>query len=240
MPVLSNMRPSCVKTLESIQAQGLRTCLGLPRCTSTNGTIAEARACPISVYMLCEPLRVHLRLLTRHRQHPLSALPATHPDCSFSRAISRHENILPSRFSPPSVPRAPPWVLPKPPVSLTTPGITKKSLVASIGLKQLTLHHIYTTYGDSMHVYTDGSTTLHTSAAAFVIPQMVIARRFKVDHKTTSTAAEPVAIREAIIFIRTWTIFCDAKPTLQTINYVMRQGPFYILAIEIAELLHVA
>ncbi|XP_075740560.1 uncharacterized protein LOC142786797 [Rhipicephalus microplus] len=71
MPVLSNMRPSCVKTLESVQAQCLRRCLGLPRCTSTIGTIAEPRACPTSVYMLCESLRVHLRLLSRHRQHPL-------------------------------------------------------------------------------------------------------------------------------------------------------------------------
>uniref|UniRef100_A0A6G5AGD0 Putative tick transposon n=1 Tax=Rhipicephalus microplus TaxID=6941 RepID=A0A6G5AGD0_RHIMP len=74
---------------------------------------------------------------------------------------------------------------------------------------------------------------------------MDIARRFKVDHKTTSTAAELVAIREAIRFIsgerpRAWTIFCDAKPALQTNNCIMKQGPYYSLAIEISELIQVA
>ena len=97
-------------------------------------------------------------------------------------------------------------------------------------------------YGGAAHVYTDGSTTSCASAAAFVIPQMTIARRFKIDHKTTSTAAELVAIREAVRFIsaepaRRWTIFCDAKAALQTIDCIMRQGPYHTLSTEIAELL---
>lgn len=242
MPALSSMGLSCVRTLESIQAQALRTCLGLPRCTSTNGTIAEARACPIAVYLLCEPLRLYLRVLTRHKQHPLSSLPATQPGCSFSRTLSRHQNILPSRFSPDCIPIIPPWVLPKPSVALLIPGITKKSSIASIGLKQLTLCHIYAEYGDTVHVYTDGSVTPYASTAAFVIPHMTVARQFKLDHRSTSTAAEIVAIREALRFLseeppRAWTIFCDSKPALQTIDCVLRRGPYYSMAIEIAELL---
>ncbi|XP_049511203.1 uncharacterized protein LOC125939804, partial [Dermacentor silvarum] len=71
-PVLSGISSSALRTLEGTQARALRICLGLPQCTSTWRTIAEACACPARVYLQHEPMRVHLRLLTRHRNHSLT------------------------------------------------------------------------------------------------------------------------------------------------------------------------
>lgn len=42
LPAISNLPISYPRTLESMQAQALRVCLGIPRCTSTLGAIAEA------------------------------------------------------------------------------------------------------------------------------------------------------------------------------------------------------
>lgn len=50
LPILSNLSISCLRTLESVQAQALKICLGLPRRASNKGTIEEARVCPLSIY----------------------------------------------------------------------------------------------------------------------------------------------------------------------------------------------
>lgn len=82
----------------------------------------------------------------------------------------------------------------------------------------------------TVHVCTDGSVAPYASAGAFVIPHIIIARRFKLDHKSTSTAPELVAMQEALRFLsgeppRAWTIFGDPKPALQTSDCVFRRGP---------------
>uniref|UniRef100_L7M1P6 Putative tick transposon n=1 Tax=Rhipicephalus pulchellus TaxID=72859 RepID=L7M1P6_RHIPC len=237
---MTSIRPSCLRTLQSLQAQALRTCLGLPRCTSTMGVIAEARRTPIDSYLSCEPLRVYLRLLTRHDRHHLSTIHTHRPDSSLAAAISRHESIIPSGFAPAKVAEVPAWTLSRPEVRLSIPGVGKKSRIPSCGLKQLTLSFISTKYASSTHVFTDGSVLPTTSTAAFVIPSLKTSERFRLDHRTTSTAAEIVAIREVIRYIstkppRSWTIFCDSKPALQIIYSALRRGPYYLLAQEVAE-----
>lgn len=148
--VLSSMRATCLRTLESLQARALRICLGLPRCTSTSGTIEESRTYPIQVYTSCEPLRVHLRLLTRHAQHPLSSLQVDRPGCTYSRCLDTHRHMIPSGFAPAVIPAVPPWTLTKPLVCLHIRGISYKSHVSYIALKQLTLAHLDDRYSDSV------------------------------------------------------------------------------------------
>ncbi|XP_042143363.1 uncharacterized protein LOC121833795, partial [Ixodes scapularis] len=41
LPVMNGASKTVMKDLESAQAQALRSCLGLPKCTSKNGTLAE-------------------------------------------------------------------------------------------------------------------------------------------------------------------------------------------------------
>lgn len=137
------------------------------------------------------------------------------------------------------------WVLSKPSIHLSIPGIGKKSSLPSIALKQLTLALLTDKYAATVHVYTDGSVTASRSTAAVVIPSLCVTRGFTLDHKTTSTATELVAIREAIRLVsrespQAWTLFCDSKPALQVLNGVMRQGPYYALAAEVLELCSLA
>lgn len=98
-PMLCNLRRSSLRMLQSAQAQALRICLGLPRCTSTCGTTAEARACPIQVYLAQEPLRVHLRHVTRHECHPLASVFRDRPNSNYSRSISAQQHLMPFRFA---------------------------------------------------------------------------------------------------------------------------------------------
>uniref|UniRef100_A0A224YYU1 Protein containing RNase H domain n=1 Tax=Rhipicephalus zambeziensis TaxID=60191 RepID=A0A224YYU1_9ACAR len=63
-----------------------------------------------------------------------------------------------------------------------------------------------------MHVHTDGSVTPCLSTTAFVVPQLDISRQYILDHNSSSTPAELVAIREAVRFVsgqapRKWTTF---------------------------------
>lgn len=51
LPVINGGSKADLKSLQSLQAP-LRACLGLPKCMSTTGAIAEARAIPIPV---CQP-----------------------------------------------------------------------------------------------------------------------------------------------------------------------------------------
>lgn len=167
------------------------------------------------------------------------------PDSTFAEIISRHENIIPSGFAPAKVAEIPAWILSRPTVRLSIPGVGKKSRIPLCGLKQLTLSYISTEYANSVHVFTDGSVLPTASTAAFVIPSLKTSERFRLDHRTTSTAAEIVAIREVIRYISTqpphqWTIFCDCKPALQVIDSALKRGPYYILAHEVAELHDVA
>ncbi|XP_037505680.1 uncharacterized protein LOC119382009, partial [Rhipicephalus sanguineus] len=160
-PVLSRVCTSAVRTLESAQARALRICLGVPRCTSTWGTITEARACPARVYLKHEPLRVHLRLLTRHRDHPLRDIINRRPNAAYSEAVMSQQDLLPSNYAPQA-----------------TPG------------------------------------------------------RFKIAHRTSSTAAELTGVRQAARYIvqqspAKWTLFCDSKPALQLISNYMKQGTAY-------------
>lgn len=132
------------------------------------------------------------------------------------------------------------WTLRKPLVHLQVPGIPKKSRVPCVGLKQLTLAYLTERYNDTIHVYTDGSVTPRVSTAAFVIPQLDISRPYRLDHKSSSTAAELVAIREAVRFVsdqapRKWTILSDAKSALQALHSCSRKGQHYVLASEIIQ-----
>lgn len=44
----------------------LRACLGLPACTSTLGTCAEAYDTPVVAILMLETLRFNLRHVTKH------------------------------------------------------------------------------------------------------------------------------------------------------------------------------
>ncbi|XP_042147944.1 uncharacterized protein LOC121836800, partial [Ixodes scapularis] len=244
LPVINNTCITNIRALQSIQAQALRTCLGLPRSASTPGTIAEARRFPIEAYMIQETLRLHMRHLTQHSRHHfpteksgLATLPTNRRKSSFSRTIRKHNTTL-NNFNRPSIKSIPPWTFLTPEVVPYIKGIHKKSSIPLPVLKQLALRVINETHGSTKHVYTDGSSSGERAGAGIVIPAHSNSSSFEIGHKTTSTASELAAIREAARYIlcqapQCWTIFSDSRSALQIIQSSMKNNAYDFLAYQI-------
>uniref|UniRef100_L7M1K8 Putative tick transposon n=1 Tax=Rhipicephalus pulchellus TaxID=72859 RepID=L7M1K8_RHIPC len=243
LPVLSNTCKTNIRVLQAVQAQALRVCLGLPKCTSTEATIAIARDHPMQTHITVEDLRTHVRHFARAPCHHLATLPSERRQASFSKVIVKYNDKLPSGFTTASKPSMPPWGLIRPTVHLSVPGIRKKSELSSPVLKQLSLLLLHERYADSVHIYTDGSTNLQFSSGAVVVPARAITISFRTDHPTTSTAAELAALRAALCFVnreppQQWSIFSDSKAALQSMLSALRRGPYEQLVFEIRGLLH--
>lgn len=78
------------------------------------------------------------------------------------------------------------------------PGIQKKTESSNIVLQQLDMDVIFHNHGSPTHIYTYGSTYASSSRAALAVPSDGISRSFRLDHKTSSAAAELVAIYKAV------------------------------------------
>uniref|UniRef100_L7LY27 Putative tick transposon n=1 Tax=Rhipicephalus pulchellus TaxID=72859 RepID=L7LY27_RHIPC len=243
LPVLTNTCKTNIRTLQAVQAQALRVCLGLPKCAPTEATISIARDQPIQTHIVVEALRAHIRHFSRAHCHHLATLPSERPRASYCATISNYAAHLPSGFSPASKPAIPPWCFIPPEVHLNVPGIRKKSELSSPVLKQLSLILLHEKYADHVHVYTDGSTTLQRSSGAVVVPAKAITVSFKTDHPTTSTAAELAALRAALRVVnheqpQRWSVFSDSKAALQSLLSALRHGPYEQLVFEVRYLLH--
>ena len=243
LPALTNANKTSRRMLQSVQAQTLRICLGLPQSASTAATIAIAKDHLIKTHIEVEALRTHIRHLARTPNHHLASLPADRPRTSFCRTVTTHGESLPTGFTPAARPSVPPWCLKQPIINLTIPGVQKKQDLSAPALKQLALLLLYEKYQDSTHVYTDGSVLPNSSTAAVVIPTIATTIKFRTAHLTTSTAAELTALRAALLFIndqmrKRWTIFCDSKAALQSLLSTLRRGPHEQLVFETAEMFH--
>lgn len=243
LPAINNTGKTNLRTIQSLQGQVLRICLGLPQSASTVATIAIARDHLVKTHIEIEVLRTHIRHLARNPRHHLASLPADRPHTSFSQTITAYDESLPACFTPAARPSIPPWCLAQPKINLAIPGISKKADLSSPALRQLTLLHLYENYRDSTHIYTDGSVLPSSSAAAIVIPAKATTIKFKTTHATTSTAAELAALLTALHHIgdeppHKWTIFCDSKAALQSLLSPLRRGPHEQLIFHITETLH--
>lgn len=92
-----------------------------------------------------------------------------------------------------------------------------------ISLLQMTLAHINKFYTATTHIFTDGSATSECSSSGIFIPSAGKALSYRLERPTSSTSAELHGIKEAIRYIlrqpsTQWTIFCDSKAALQTLQ----------------------
>lgn len=227
LPVLNNICLSSSKSIEAELCKSLRTCLGVPPDTSSIGTIAEARALPLSVMAKQEVLRVHLRHKIQHRQHHLLDITNLRPVSSFGRILSSCSSNIPNYAEFHAVPSCPPWTLAVPHVNFNIPGFTKKTDQAQPVVLQHILNLLHDKYSNSTHVYTDGSTRSDSSSSAFVIPSLGIVEALKHCRVVSSTAAELCALKMALYYISKstrrsrWTIFTDSRAALQ----MLRRSP---------------
>lgn len=243
LPAIANTCKTNLRTIQSIQAQALKICLGLPRSASTAETIAIAQDFSITTHIAVETMRLHLRHVARTPSHHLASLVAARPRTSFSANVNAHSAAFTPGYAPAAKRVLPPWCLSLPQVHLTIPGVQKKTDLPASALKQLSLHLLYERYGNHVHVYTDGSTTSSSSGGAVVVPTQGITLRLKTSHVTTSTAAELTALRRALEFIRTerprkWAVFSDSKAALQCIRSALRRGCHEQLTYDVIVLHH--
>ena len=243
LPAISNTGKTNLRTIQSIQAQALKICLGLPRSASTAETIAIAQDYSITTHIITETMRTYLRHYARTPSHHLASLAAERPRTTYSATVGQHRSSFTAGYAPASKPVFPPWCLSRPRVHLTVPGVRKKSDLPTHALKQLSLLLLYENYSNHVHIYTDGSTTSSSSGGAVVIPSQGITLRLKTSHATTSTAAELAALRSALEFIDTerpskWAVFSDSKPALQCLRSVLRRGCHEQLTYETVKLHH--
>lgn len=229
LPAIHGLCQTNVNTIKSVQARALRACLGLPACTSTAGTIAEAHATPVEVLLLLETVRVHLRHITKHTNHPLSNIGLQRQHSSYSKALFQIIAHFPDDLAPAKISIVPPWRLPVPDVTVDIKGIRKKANTPISVIMQLVLSNILCDHASTTHVYTDGSVSSNSSTACVVIPSHLTTKTFKLSHMTSSTASELVAINQALEMIfpkppEHWTIFSDCKPALQVISTFMRHN----------------
>lgn len=197
LPTLGSLSKSNVKQLEALQAQALRICLGLPKWTSTTGTLCEARCLSARVLLRQENIRVCLRHVSGSFAHPLD-------DSSRSHV----QEFLPVYYQRPIRPELPPCQFSTWSITTTVPGIGKKSAMPPPALTYYTLQNISRCYGGYAHVYADGSVTSESSAIGVWVPPSGASVSQKLSHKTSATKTELAAVRAALQIVRD----CPPKP----------------------------
>lgn len=245
IPHLTNISLTSKRQLQGTLNRCIRICLGLPRGSSGPGTVAEARCLPLEVLQKQEIVRIHLRHKTQHKNHYLSKIHIKRPNSSYGDALGRNIDNIPKQATFTEYSKIPPWTLRKMDINLNIPGILAKHQQSSLVMLQLVMSYIYETYTRTTHIYTDGSTTATTSSSAFFVPSRSLARSCRLNHHTSSTAAELHGIKEAIKYIcqqppQQWTLFTDSKCALQSLSPIGKKSMYSISSLEIAEYHHLA
>ncbi|XP_064475338.1 uncharacterized protein LOC135389203 [Ornithodoros turicata] len=228
LPVLNNICATSENILQGVLARSLKVCLGVPSATSNTLTIAEAKEPPFEALRVRETVRHYLRLCTQHDHHPL-VRKLLRRNSSFLKALSPYRRTLPTARPQQADPH-PPWTLQTPPICTTVPGINQgKSSLPPFAMRQYCLE-LMERHKGRVAIFTDGSTTLSGSASAFVIPEHKREGIARLSHRTSSTAAELVAVQLAMSYLATlelpaqWIVYCDSKAGLQAISSFLEKG----------------
>lgn len=203
--------------------------------------IAESHSFSIISLRTQETLRNHMRHLARHKTHHLANISER---CFYNRiaqVIVDHKHVLPTSFQCHKLLDIPPWTLPQIKIYGTIPGIDKKSVLPAVVLRQLSLSYIHYEHRSTCHIYTDASTTFNQSSIGIVIPAFSLKIGRKLSHRMPSTAAELVAIREALRYIqeippRSSTIVTDSRSSLQSLQFQGVKSPNRQLLLDILKL----
>ncbi|XP_042148312.1 uncharacterized protein LOC121837049 [Ixodes scapularis] len=240
LPAMHNISRTLLKELESIQAQALRTCLGLPKGTSNLGSLAEAQAISPAILRTQETLRAHLRHKSRTYKHHLTNIVTERPSSGFAQVIALLEDYIPTSFEAAVIPSYPPWRYPHLEIRTSVPGIASKKTMPTPVITQTVLEYINRTYASFRHVFTDGSTMTASSTLGAYIPSLDACIQARLSHVTSSTASELAAIRAAVARVGAespsfWAIFVDSKTALLTLSTMKKCSPNLQLAQDILE-----
>lgn len=215
------MSYSNFKDLECAQAQALHFSIGLPKCTSTFGTLAEARVTS-PVFMVMQGI------FCAHLSHQYTAaIFITLRTLSQIAVLLRFRDLWlcweTSSLQPAHLPPTPPWKLSHVPLVLFITGITYKSGMSLLVPCELALADMYSIYALQTHIHEDESSSRHPVSFSVYMPSFHVVLKLKLGHMTSSTAAEIGGIGEALsnILKRTpqaSTIFVDFTSALQALS----------------------
>uniref|UniRef100_A0A224Z315 Tick transposon n=1 Tax=Rhipicephalus zambeziensis TaxID=60191 RepID=A0A224Z315_9ACAR len=169
-PVLHGISRNLEERIQRLLARSLRICLGVPRASASALVIAESRQPTFHALRFTGTCRHYFRLATQHANHPLHRAIQERSAARIHENIVRCKNLLPTHEYWSPCASHPPWRLSIPDIVTSIPGLTRKNDLPVIRVKQLTLTHLYTTYEDHIHVYTDGSCLNQSSTSAFFTP----------------------------------------------------------------------
>lgn len=115
------------------------------------------------------------------------------------------------------------WTLISLNMYLTLNGITTKAAIAPLVAKQLSLLNLEELHRNRVSVFTDGSSSIDGSTAAFYIPAHSIRKGFYLSHPTLSTAAELGGLYYALEPVRacepaTWVFLTDSRAALLSLK----------------------
>lgn len=212
LPVLLPLSKGNARALQSMQAQVLRVCIGVPKTISTVASMVECRRLAPLALGTQEVLRAQLRFAARQQGHPLALSSATEV-----------RDLLPLHFQHPSPSLQPPWMYPRLQITTGVPGITRKQDIATPALTFFALGLLFQKYRAHTHLYTDGSVTASSSAIGIWFPSSCTAFSATLSHRTTSMVTELAALRAAFAYIieqpaRQWAIFTDSRAALQCLK----------------------
>lgn len=165
-----------------------------------------------------------MRLMTAHHPHRTISKIGARRHALVRQQLVNIKPALPDPVVKPPVVATPPWTFPAPSVALFVPGLrTKKNEVAILVLRHLALDMMQTRYSPYTAPFTEGSSTLDSSAASYVIPSGPVPCGYAPSQRTSSTSAELHALflclsKLPVANARSWVLHCDSKPALQLIE----------------------
>jgi len=234
--VYGSASPSVVNRLDTIQATGLRLCLGVPRTTPNEALQVEAGELPLDLRREQLSAQYRVRSLALPDAHPLVeefsfawhyfVHQRTHTDFRNPPFLVRTNETLDEltlrQFSVESSSPAafPPWHLKLPEVSLDLHQMCPKTNNPPVS-KAIATEYVEKNYSESLNIYTDGSKTPDgDTGAAFVVPELKISKGYKLPVHVSVFTCELIAILMSLFWIQDFqplqvTIFTDSLSALQ-------------------------
>lgn len=206
-----------IERINRIHRRGLRLAIGVPAGTTNDSLYTECSTLPIQLQVTERLLCQINRLYTTSSGTKIVNQIAQRRHSRYNATLTTFHCVT----SPPDTPdhREPPWQAQSVRTCQTVPGLTKKNDQNDTVIRQITQEFLEDHYHERLMIYTDGSTTEHSSAAAFTIPSQKLQWSGKLYRGTTSTHAELVAILQALRLLRTQqpanlVILTDSKASL--------------------------
>ena len=243
---LLSAKETIVERVNIIQRQSVRVALGLLRSTPRDQVLAEAGQYPVLMIAKEQAVKHLLRSAKCTNDSRLAARVFNRKFSAIGghfRKLGISENLLANPTKNPNFPQKPLWLVPTVSVCNYIDGLQdNKTSVFPSAIQSLFKSHLNEHYSGYSYMYTDGSCTSTSSAAAFYFEDNMTAGSCRLPFKTSSTNAELCAIREALIYIDSLVdkpskvvVITDSNASLQCIKNVSGKNVNKLLLNEIFE-----